>query len=249
MLRLALPRCCAGARWARARRSWSGRRHQPLRQRERLAVQGRERQQAGQVRAATTARPCSASPAPVSPPSEHPHRRRARRGSGSRPSGPPGVADDLAAPVGQDDVELRRPGSGAAAASERSAGRAGRRSGSAARGSDRGSRSSRSSDGLARSDGVAGARARRAVGAAGRAASPWRWNRAPRSHSRRACQWISADRPLGHERVADEHPEQRPIGQRATREDEARGEHGAVVLRRSLIAIRGASASSRTWTA
>ena len=33
--------------------------------------------------------------------------------------------------------------------------------------------------------------------------------RAPRRHSRRACQWMSPIVLLGHERVADEHPERR----------------------------------------
>ena len=39
--------------------------------------------------------------------------------------------------------------------------------------------------------------------------TPCRWNRAPRSHSRSACQWISADRLVGDQRMAEEQPDQR----------------------------------------
>ena len=39
-----------------------------------------------------------------------------------------------------------------------------------------------------------------------RPTSPWRWNRAPRRHRRRACKWISAIVLWVDERMAEQHP-------------------------------------------
>ena len=50
---------------------------------------------------------------------------------------------------------------------------------------------------------------------------PWRWKRTPRRHRRRACQWMSADRLLGGQRMAQQHPQDGPVRQPPPLEDEA----------------------------
>ena len=239
------PRCCGApgrrvfrrARWARVRGIWQ--RHAPPAAPTARAPRGsgrRARSSAGEVRAATTGRPC------------RPRRRRSRRrGASARAPrrswmwisavGPATrVAEDRGASRRAARSSAGRPGSDAAAAS--SVRRASRR---------------RSRIGRRRSTAPIAAEAPRLIAAlvsratVGADASPWRWNGTPRSHSRSACQWIS--------------PIVRCVtsGWRSSIRSRFRSVSGdarrtRLVLSsgspscRSSIAIASRAASSRTWT-
>ena len=167
------------------RRCWSGRRHQPRVKRKRVAVEGRELEQGGQVRAR--------------PQAVHVGLAGPRLAAQEHPQDAALVVDpDLGLRTA--DAGRRRPArlpSGRTIASSPTRIRWAAREHDPARdpvdSRERGDADAAALDGLAAHRVASWGCGWGSVGRPpdGRAASPCRWNRAPRSQSRSACQWIS----------------------------------------------------------
>ena len=194
--------CSAAARWAIVRRSRSGTRHQPVRQGQRLAVQRRHPQQRRQVRAGPQAVHVRLAGAGLAA-EQHPDRGRRGRGSWISPDiGRRGVRRTRgAAPSGR--TTTRRP----------------------TRIRARGRRASTTRGGPSRMEpGLSRGRSRPCRCSS--TALPVRTR--PVSVERRAAQpqpqGVPVDQrrwSVGDERMAHEHPQQRPVGQRTPPQDEA----------------------------
>ena len=201
------------ARWASVRWSRSGRRHQPVGSASASRLSAATRSSAG--RSGLDQQPVHVRLAGPDVAAEQ-HPQRGGRvvdvdlaGVGRGP-----VAEDAPRPVGQHDRQPARRGS------------AGRRPSMTRRAVSStirpGSRAVRRAVDPA---------AHRAASPGAHHAAPWRKNGAPRSHSRRACQWIRPIVLLGHQRVrAGASGAGRGRSSRQAPQDQARAEQRLAVL-------------------